>query len=174
MKNILIAVDMQKDFIDGSLGTKEAQAIVKAAAEKIKNFDGDIFATFDTHGEDYLQTSEGQKLPVPHCIKSTGGWELNSEIRSALESKGFEAVEKTTFGSVDLPKIIRNRYDGSDIKIELIGLCTDICVISNALILKASFPNIAISVDSKCCAGVTPQKHAAALSVMESCQIEVY
>lgn len=173
MKKILIVVDMQNDFIDGSLGTDEAAAVVGAAAEKIKSFDGDIFVTLDTHFENYLKTSEGRMLPVRHCIKNSEGWKLNGEIKSALEGKNYETVEKNTFGSVRLPEIIKERYDAGEIGIELIGLCTDICVVSNALILKANFPETPISVDLSCCAGVTRDLHSAAAATMRSCQINI-
>ena len=164
---------MQNDFITGSLGTAEAQAIIGAAAEKIKNFDGDIFITLDTHFDDYLTTSEGKMLPVEHCIKNTEGWKLNGEIQSALNGKKYEVVEKNTFGSVRLPKIIEERYSADEIEIELIGLCTDICVVSNALILKAYFPETPISVDVSCAAGVTKELHEAAAATMRSCQINI-
>ena len=173
MKRFLIVVDMQKDFVDGALGTKEAEAIVPAVVKKIAGFDGDIFATFDTHFENYMQTAEGKKLPVPHCIKGTDGWLLNDEVAAALGKKGFTAVEKNTFGSVDLPGLIEKAADGEDFAMEVIGLCTDICVVSNALLLKASFPEVPIAVDAACCAGVTPQAHEAALATMKSCQIDV-
>ncbi len=173
MKNILIVVDMQNDFVDGALGTPEAQAIIENSVRKITEFDGDIFVTYDTHYEDYMKTQEGAKLPVEHCIKGTQGWELNPQIYEALSKKGYQAVEKITFGSVELPRIIEDRYGKTDLKIELIGLCTDICVVSNALILKAHFPECEIFVDADCCAGVTPQKHDAALEVMKSCQITI-
>lgn len=173
MKKILIAVDMQNDFIDGSLGSPDAVSIVSKAAEKIKNFGGDVFATYDTHGENYMSTSEGRKLPVSHCIKGTHGWKLNEKIEKALDEKGCIAVEKPTFGSLDLPEIISDNYGETDISIELIGLCTDICVISNALILKAHFPEAEISVDSSCCAGTSPENHLSALSAMKSCQIDI-
>lgn len=173
MKKILVVVDMQNDFIDGSLGSEQAAAIVDNAVNKIKSFEGDIFVTLDTHHENYLDTSEGKKLPVSHCIKNTKGWELNEKISSALAEKEYTAVEKNTFGSVELPHLIANRVGDSDFSIELIGLCTDICVVSNALLLKASFPEVPISVDSSCCAGVTPQKHDAALETMSSCQIDI-
>ena len=172
MKNILIVVDMQKDFVDGALGTKEAVAIVDKVVTKIKDFDGDIIATYDTHGENYMDTQEGKKLPVPHCIKQTEGWRLDKKIQAVLDEKGFTEVYKPTFGSVDLVEIIR-KYDVANTQIQLIGLCTDICVVSNALLLKASFPEMNISVDAACCAGVTPEKHLAALETMRSCQIEV-
>ncbi len=173
MKRFLIVVDMQKDFVDGALGTKEAQAIVPAAVRKIEEFEGEIFATFDTHFEDYMETAEGRKLPVPHCIKGTEGWQLDRDIAAALADKDFTPVEKLTFGSVELPELIRKAADGEDFTIELIGLCTDICVISNALLLKANFPEAAIAVDEKCCAGVTPDKHDAAIETMRSCQIDI-
>ena len=171
MEKILIVVDIQKDFVDGSLGTPEAQAIIKNAANKIKNFDGTIYVTYDTHSEDYMETAEGKNLPVPHCIEGTDGWELNCDIAKALMDKGYIAVKKPTFGSIDLPQMIADNHNTDAMEIELIGLCTDICVISNALLLKANFPEIKISVDKNCCAGVTPEKHNAALDVMASCQI---
>ncbi|MBQ8920852.1 MAG: cysteine hydrolase [Oscillospiraceae bacterium] len=173
MKNILIVVDMQKDFVDGALGTKEAVAIVPAAAKKIAAFDGEIIATIDTHFADYMDTAEGKKLPVPHCIKGTDGWQLDADIAAALGKKGYTPVIKHTFGAEDLPAFIRQIADGEPFRIELIGLCTDICVVSNALLLKAHFPEIPIAVDAACCAGVTPQKHDAALETMRSCQIDI-
>ncbi|MBE6734749.1 MAG: cysteine hydrolase [Ruminococcaceae bacterium] len=173
MKNILVVVDMQKDFVDGSLGTPEAQAIVPAVVKKIEEFNGDIIVTYDTHPENYLETSEGIKLPVKHCIKGTEGWELDKNVAEALSSKPYTAVEKPTFGSVDLPSVIRKITGDQDFTIELVGLCTDICVVSNALLLKANFPECKISVDSACCAGVTVDTHNHALSVMRMCQIDV-
>ncbi|MBR7081263.1 MAG: cysteine hydrolase [Oscillospiraceae bacterium] len=173
MKKFLVVVDMQKDFVDGALGTAEAVAIVPNVAEKIREFDGKIFVTYDTHFEDYLDTAEGGKLPVEHCVKGTDGWRLNGDIERALRGKDYTQVEKLTFGSVDLPWLIEDAADGDDFEIELVGLCTDICVVSNAILLKAAFPETPISVDASCCAGVTPEKHAAALSTMESCHIDV-
>lgn len=173
MKKYLVVVDMQKDFVDGALGSQEAQAIVPAVVEKIENFEGDIFATLDTHFENYMQTAEGAKLPVPHCVKGTDGWQLDGRVGNALDKKGYTAVEKLTFGSVDLPEKIKAAANGEDFTIEVIGLCTDICVVSNALILKAFFHETPITVDSACCAGVTPEKHEAALETMRSCQIDV-
>ena len=173
MKHFLIVVDMQRDFIDGSLGTAEAQAIVPRVADKILQFDGEIFATMDTHAANYLNTAEGKHLPVPHCIKGTPGWMLHDEIAAALEQKQCTRVEKLTFGSVLLPRLIYQAAQGQPFTLELVGLCTDICVVSNALMLKANFPEMPISVDSACCAGVTPAAHAAALETMASCQIEV-
>lgn len=172
MKKVLIVVDMQKDFVDGALGTKEAVDIVDKVVAKIKGFDGDIIATYDTHGENYMDTQEGKKLPVPHCIKGAEGWKLDKKVQAALDEKGFAEVYKPTFGSVELVEMIR-KYDIESTQIQLIGLCTDICVVSNALLLKANFPEMNISVDAACCAGVTPEKHLAALETMSSCQIEV-
>lgn len=173
MKNFLIVVDMQKDFVDGSLGTKEAQGIVADVVKKIEAFQGEIFVTYDTHFADYLETAEGKKLPVEHCIKGTSGWELDSSVAKALSTKEYTAVEKLTFGSVNLPKLIKERAGEEDFTVELVGLCTDICVVSNALILKANFPQNKISVDASCCAGVTPDTHNHALSVMKMCQIDI-
>ena len=173
MKKFLIVVDMQKDFIDGALGSKEACAIVPAAAKKIAAFEGEIFATYDTHFDDYMDTAEGKKLPVPHCIKGSEGWQLNKEISASLKGKKYTPVEKYTFGSVKLPEFIKKAAGSDEFSIELIGLCTDICVVSNALLLKASFPEVPITVDEKCCAGVTPEKHNAAIETMRSCQIDI-
>ena len=174
MIKILIVVDMQNDFVDGALGTAEAVGIVDKLAEKIKNFDGEIFVTYDTHMENYMETSEGKNLPVPHCIKGSYGWQLNEKIQAALDEKdAYTEVEKITFGSVELPQIISEFYNTDEIEIELAGLCTDICVVSNALILKANFPETPISVDVSCCAGVSPETHNAAIETMKCCQINI-
>ncbi len=173
MKKFLVVIDMQNDFVDGALGTKEAVSIVNNVVDKINNFDGEIFATFDTHFENYMDTSEGKNLPVVHCVKNTQGWMLNENVAHALELKGYTAVEKNTFGSINLPQLIKNAADGDDFTVELIGLCTDICVVSNALIIKANFPEAEVLVDSACCAGVTVDTHNAALATMRSCQIKV-
>lgn len=173
MKKILVVVDMQKDFVDGALGSREAVAIVPAVAKKVEEFDGDIFVTSDTHRENYMETAEGKKLPVPHCIKGTDGWELNAEVAKALANKRYTPVEKVTFGSVDLPRLIKKTVGEDEFTVEIIGLCTDICVVSNALIIKANFPETPVSVEAACCAGVTPEKHEAALETMRSCQIDV-
>lgn len=167
----LIVVDMQNDFIDGSLGSAEAQAIVPAAVERIRRAaDGGwkIIATMDTHEENYPDTAEGRRLPVRHCIRGTQGWQIAEPVEAVLGDA--KIVKKATFGSVKLPGMI----DPADnLTIELIGLCTDICVVSNALLLKAYFPEASISVNSACCAGVTPEKHDAALLTMQSCQIDI-
>ena len=173
MKHFLIVVDMQKDFVDGALGTPEAVVMKAAAAERIRSFQGEIIATLDTHGEDYLHTQEGRNLPVEHCIKGTPGWELDAEIAAALEFHGYIAVEKPTFGSMALPQLLAYRAGGEAFDVELIGLCTDICVISNALLLKAAFPETELSVRAECCAGVTPAAHEAALAVLRSCQVRI-
>ncbi|MBQ3215199.1 MAG: cysteine hydrolase [Oscillospiraceae bacterium] len=173
MKHFLIVVDIQKDFVDGALGTPEAQAMIPQAVEKIRSFEGDVFVTYDTHFENYMETAEGKKLPVPHCIKGTAGWALDEQIEKALAQRSFTPVEKLTFGSTSLPELIREVADGEAFDVTLIGLCTDICVVSNALILKANFPEREIIVDAACCAGVTPQSHAAALTTMTMCQINV-
>ena len=173
MKKVLIVVDMQKDFVDGALGSREAVAIVDNVVKKIDGFDGDIIVTYDTHGEDYMQTQEGRNLPVPHCIKGTDGWQLDEKVRNALKNRVHKVIEKPTFGSVALPQHIKANYDPNEIEIELIGLCTDICVVSNALLLKANFLETKVSVDAACCAGVTVDSHNAALLTMKMCQVNV-
>ncbi len=173
VKKILIVVDMQKDFVDGALGTAEAVAIVDNVVEKIQSHDGDIIVTYDTHFEDYMQTQEGKNLPVAHCIKGTDGWQLDKNVQKALENREYKAIEKLTFGSTELPEYIKANYDEKEIQIELIGLCTDICVVSNALLLKANMLETEISVDANCCAGVTVESHNAALTTMKMCQIKV-
>ena len=173
MQHILVAVDIQKDFVDGALGTAEAVAMVEKAAKKIREFEGKIFVTYDTHFENYMQTAEGKKLPVIHCVKGTAGWALDKNIANALKDKEFTAVEKLTFGSTNLPLLIKEAVGDEDFDITLIGLCTDICVVSNALILKANFPEKEIYVDAACCAGVTVDTHNAALNTMKMCQINI-
>lgn len=173
MKKILIVVDMQKDFVDGALGTSEAVAIVDNVVDKIKKNNGDIIVTYDTHFENYMETQEGKNLPVPHCIKGTEGWQLDGKVQSALDEKDYKIIEKPTFGSIELSEYIKTNYNPQEIEIELIGLCTDICVVSNALLLKANFLETKISVDANCCAGVTVDSHNAALTTMKMCQIDV-
>ena len=173
MKHLLVVVDIQNDFVDGALGTAEAQGIIANAQKKIREFEGDVFVTYDTHFENYMETAEGRKLPVKHCVKGTFGWELNENISKALADKNHTAVEKLTFGSDELPKLVRNLVGDEDFDITLIGLCTDICVVSNALILKANFPEKEIYVDATCCAGVTVETHNAALTTMKMCQINI-
>ena len=172
MRKILIVVDMQNDFIDMALGTKEAVAIVDAVKQKIGSYSADnILVTMDTHGEDYLKTQEGRYLPVEHCIRGTEGWQLHPELAPMLA--GAKVYEKPTFGSVLMAEDLKALSETEELELELIGLCTDICGISNALLLKAFLPEVRISVDAACCAGVTPQKHLAALETMRSCQIQV-
>ncbi|MBE6971143.1 MAG: cysteine hydrolase [Ruminococcaceae bacterium] len=173
MKRFLIVVDMQKDFVDAALGTAEAQHIVPAVVEKIRNFDGEIIVTYDTHEEDYLTTREGRFLPVPHCIRDTDGWQLDTAVADALTDRAYTVVEKPTFGAVTLPEVVQQLAGEENFAVELIGLCTDICVVSNALLLKAAFPEVDMTVDAACCAGVTPQSHQAALTTMSCCQISV-
>ena len=166
--NYLIVVDMQNDFIDGALGTPEAQAIVPYVTELVKSFDGRVLFTRDTHGEDYLSTQEGRHLPVPHCIKGTDGWQIRAELE-ALRTTA--PVDKLTFGSKELTELLA-REEKID-SITFVGLCTDICVISNAMVVKAFFPEIPLTVDAKGCAGVTPESHRNALEAMKLCQIRV-
>jgi nicotinamidase-related amidase len=172
MSKVLIIVDMQNDFIDGVLGTKEAQNIVSNVVDKIKSFSGNIAVTMDTHDNDYLNTQEGKCLPVKHCIYKTSGWHLNNTISDALENKPFRKYIKHTFGSQHLAYGIQGLSDRIE-EIELVGVCTDICVISNALLLKAFVPEIKITVDASCCAGVTPESHRNALDSMKMCHINV-
>ena len=172
MKKILIVIDMQNDFIDMALGTKEAAAIVDQVKEKIRSYPAeDIIATMDTHGTNYMETQEGKNLPVEHCIKGTEGWKIRPDIQELL--KGAKIFEKPTFGSMAMAEYIRELSEKEELELEMVGLCTDICVMSNALLLKAAMPEIRISVDADCCAGVTPEKHLAALETMRSCQIYV-
>lgn len=178
MEKILIVVDMQNDFISGSLGTPEALEIVPNVVKKIRRFKGRIYATQDTHTADYLFTQEGKKLPIEHCINLTNGWLLNEKIINSLYSKrkvtNVEFITKDTFGSYDLLiKIMEDVIDISVCEIELIGLCTDICIISNAIMLKSFFPETKIVVDASCCAGTSPESHKRALEAMEMCQIDV-
>lgn len=169
--NVLVVVDMQNDFIDGALGTAEAVKIVDRVTEEIgKDCYDQVIATLDTHEEDYMQTLEGKYLPVPHCVNGTEGWKIRKEIMDALEKRNALLIEKPTFGSEVLVEKIKELQPDT---ITLIGLCTDICVISNALLLRAACRNTEMCVIQDCCAGVTPEKHEAALKVMESCQIQV-
>lgn len=174
MKKILLVIDMQNDFIDGALGTPEAVAIVENVKAKILSYPKEnVFATRDTHTDLYMDTQEGRNLPVPHCIRGTKGWEIRPDIAELIFPD--HVIDKPTFGSTQLAKlmeILEHRED-EGIEIELIGLCTDICVVSNALLIKATLPETPISCDASCCAGVTPAKHEAALETMSSCQIKI-
>lgn len=169
--NILVVVDMQNDFIDGSLGTEEAQRIVPEVVKKIQTFDGTVFATRDTHEENYLETAEGKKLPVRHFIRGTKGWQIRPEIADLLTEA---PVDKVTFGSRELVKKLEQIQEETSIEsITLIGLCTDICVISNAMLCKAFLPEVPVQVDASCCAGVTVESHMQALEAMKMCQIDI-
>ncbi len=175
MKRILVVIDMQNDFVSGSLGSEKAQSIVPAVVQKIKDARerGDrIFATKDTHlKETYLETQEGKNLPVLHCIKFTKGWELVDEIKSLINET--EIWQKPTFGSMRAMKAVAKLAEEEKAEVEFCGLCTDICVIANASLLKTLSPETKIIVDSKACAGVTGEKHRATLEVMKSLQMEV-
>lgn len=165
---LLIVVDMQNDFIDGALGSKEAVAIVPYVKEKIERFDGKVFFTRDTHFDDYMTTQEGKNLPVSHCVQNTAGWEIRAELDALRKT---EAIDKITFGSKDLIGVIEQEKDVESIT--FVGLCTDICVISNVMLVKAFFPEIPLIVDAKGCAGVTPESHQNALNAMKMCQVEI-
>jgi len=166
----LIVVDMQVDFVTGALGTGEAQAIVGKVCEKVRAFDGKVIFTRDTHEEDYLTTQEGRNLPVKHCVKGTAGWQIVPELAGMAE----EIIDKPTFGSVELAERLAAENEKEPVEsVELIGLCTDICVISNAMVIKARMPEVPVKVDAACCAGVTPESHDNALKAMKMCQIAV-
>lgn len=171
-QRVLVVIDMQNDFITGSLGTKEAQAIVEKVCEKIRGFDGEVLFTLDTHGPDYLETQEGRLLPVAHCIKGTPGWELEPRVKALCRTT---PIEKPTFGSTGLADVLQAKhiYGGGLDEVVFVGLCTDICVVSNALLVKARLPEVPLTVDASCCAGVTPEAHQHALAVLRSCLINV-
>ncbi len=170
----LIVIDMQNDFVDGALGTSEAQAIADAVVEEAKSFEGTVAFTLDTHGEDYLSSQEGANLPVPHCIKGTPGWQLIPALDSVTHERNARIFEKPTFGSTDLAAWLQAENATNPIEsIELVGVCTDICVVSNALLIKAVLPEVPLVVDAALCAGVTPAAHEAALATMRSCQVQV-
>ena len=167
---ILVVVDIQNDFVDGSLGTKEAENIIPYVKNKIENFVGEIIFTMDSHDENYLKTQEGKNLPIPHCIKNTEGW----KIREGIYKENSKIFEKNCFASLDLGKYLFELNQKEKIEsIELIGLCTDICVISNSMLIKSFLPEVEIIIDSKACAGVTVESHEKALAVMEICQIKI-
>ena len=168
MKKILVVVDMQNDFINGALGTKEAEAIVPYVKGLIEGFDGEVIFTRDTHYENYMETAEGKSLPVPHCIKGTEGWQIHPELDQLRRT---DAIDKITFGSKELVELLKDKGDIESIT--FVGLCTDICVISNAMLVKAFYPEIPLAVDAKGCAGVTPESHERALGAMKMCQIKI-
>ncbi len=166
-KKLLVVIDMQNDFITGVLGNDECRAVVSNVVKKVETTDADIVYTLDTHNDNYLETQEGKKLPVPHCIRGTEGWQLIPELKNIKAVRGFE---KNVFGSIELAEWIKeNGYTD----VELIGVCTDICVISNAMTIRAVNPETQISVDAACCAGVTPQSHKTALDAMRACQVNI-
>lgn len=169
--DILVVVDMQNDFIDGALGSPEAPEIVEGINTLVKEFQGKIIFTRDTHTEDYMNTQEGRKLPVPHCIKGTHGWQITDGI---TVPDGAEMIDKPTFGSVALAEMLTSLDKSKPISsVELVGLCTDICVISNAMLVKAALPEVTVRVRGELCRGVTPQSHDTALAAMRACQIEI-
>lgn len=174
-EKILIVIDMQNDFIDGVLGSKEAQAIVPKVKKKIDEYNKNgnpVIFTRDTHDNNYLGTSEGQKLPIKHCIRGTDGWQIGLEVRAG----DYGIINKRTFGYLKWENALEYFVDGLDLKnvvVEICGLDSDICVVTNALIIKTIYPDINVMVDASCCAGTTPEKHKAALEVMKSCQIDV-
>ena len=165
---ILVVVDMQNDFIDGALGTPEAVAIVPYVKSLIEGFDGKVYFTRDTHAENYMETQEGKNLPVPHCIKGTFGWQIRAELDALRQTN---AIDKITFGSKDLINVIGTESEVEEIT--FVGICTDICVISNVMATKTFFPEIPITVDAKACAGVTPESHKNALAAMKMCQVKI-
>lgn len=170
----LIVVDMQNDFIDGALGTPEAQAIVEAVAQRASSFSGTVVFTKDTHGSDYATTQEGRNLPISHCIAGTTGWELAPTLETIRARRSAPAFEKPSFGSLDLARWLVAQNNAAPIdSIELCGLCTDICVVSNALTIKAHLPEVPLAVNPSLCAGVTPAAHDAAIATMASCQVQI-
>ncbi len=171
---ILIVVDMQNDFVEGALGTKEARAIVPRVVKFIKDWSGDLIFTLDTHGDNYLETQEGKKLPVPHCLRGQKGWELIAPLEALQKERRAPLYMKETFGSFQLAQDLQRLNAASPLsEIRLIGLCTDICVVSNALLIKAALPQVPVCVTASCCAGVTPASHEAALETMRQCQVEI-
>lgn len=171
MQKVLVVVDMQNDFIDGALGTEEAVAIVPNVVKKVREFDGTVLFTRDTHNENYIDTQEGRNLPVPHCIKGTDGWQIRAELEALRKT---DAIDKPAFGSEELGSILKEMNEDTPIEsITFVGLCTDICVISNAMLVKAFLPEVQVIVDASCCAGVTPESHNTALEAMKMCQIRI-
>lgn len=166
-KKALVVIDVQNDFVTGPLGTKEAQEMIPRLVEKLRETKSDLIFTQDTHKDNYLQTHEGKNLPVVHCIKGTEGWELVDDVQEFVQYANV--IEKKAFGSTRLPSLLKP-YE----EIEFCGLCTDICVISNALLVKAFYPETLVSIDSKCCAGSTPEAHDAALMILKNCQCKIY
>jgi len=174
MSKILVVVDMQNDFIDGALGTPEAQAILPRVIDIVRGFSGEVIFTRDTHPENYLRTREGLALPVSHCIKDTAGWQIQSELEKLRLTHGYAVIDKPTFASKELGEYLLSLNASEPIEqILLVGLCTDICVISNAMLIRAFLPEVKILVDSSATAGVSPESHSRALASMSTCQIEI-
>ena len=170
----LVVIDVQNDFVTGSLGTAEAVEMLPRLLEKMRSFEGAILMTIDTHEENYLETQEGRMLPVKHCIMGTEGWRFPEEVNALRESRGARIYAKPTFGSEKLVADLKRLYESDELEsVELVGLCTDICVISNAMVLRAAFPETEIEILSDCCAGVTPQSHQTALDAMRACQFTI-
>lgn len=171
-KKVLLVIDMQNDFVTGALANPQAEEIIPAIAAKIRDYrqaDLPVYFTRDTHGSNYMETQEGRLLPVPHCIKETDGWQIVPEL--AAFSAEEDVLDKPSFGCMDLPKWLSDKIGGEPAEIQLCGVCTDICVISNAIILKAAFPEAEVTVDGALCAGVTPESHDNALAAMGACQV---
>lgn len=170
MRKVIVVIDMQNDFIDGALGTKEAQVMLPHLVAKLeREKDALLIFTQDTHSKNYMETQEGRNLPVPHCIKPEKGWEIAPSLQPFVK-EAAAVIEKPAFGSLELPKAVAKLQPD---EVELVGLCTDICVISNAMILKAAFPELPVAVDASCCAGVTPASHDNALQAMKMCQVDI-
>ncbi len=169
---VLVVIDMQKDFTYGALRNEDAIAIIPEVAKKIRSFDGEVIFTLDTHSPDYMNTQEGKKLPIIHCVADTEGWELVDELKPLAEGK--KIVTKPTFGSIDLACMLADLDEEEPIdEVTFIGICTDICVISNAMIVKAALPEVPLKVEARLCAGVTKESHKTALDAMAGCQIEI-
>lgn len=172
MDKAIIVIDMQNDFVFGELSTDDARVIIPRLVEKLEKVvsekSADLIFTQDTHKDDYLSTQEGRNLPIPHCIKNSEGWEIISDLKR-FTPYAKAVIEKKTFGSTRLPSLIKPYKE-----VEFVGVCTDICIISNALLVKAFYPELLVSVDSKCCAGTTPESHAIALTAMKNCQCKIY
>lgn len=170
MRKVIVVIDMQNDFIDGALGAKEAQAMLPYLVAKLeREKDALLIFTQDTHSKNYIETQEGRNLPVLHCIKPEKGWEIAPSLQPFVK-KAAAVIEKPAFGSLELPKAVAKLQPD---EVELVGLCTDICVISNAMILKTAFPELPVAVDASCCAGVTPASHDNALQAMKMCQVDI-
>ena len=171
---LLVIIDMQNDFTYGALKNDDAIAVIDKIADKINGFDGEVVFTRDTHEENYLETQEGKKLPVKHCVMRTTGWEIVEKLDEIRKERNCEVIDKPTFGSTELQDIVGDMYENGGLtEVELVGVCTDICVISNAMLIKAVAPEVTVKVDSSCCAGVTKESHETALKAMAACQIEI-